>query len=234
MSILFVSCKKEAIPTVAVSSEDESSVFVQQDAVTTTITFRPGLKDGQDTYVSKIDNDPNDGNVNLNYKNEILASKFYYYGQLATQRGYIKFDSLLSRIPATANIISARLYLYGVASAPNSFPYGNSYYPGSSNPVNNCYIQRVVGTNWKEGTITWNNKPNSTTIDQATLPASTSQWNYNASTDVTAIVKTMRSLGKNFGFCMKHVTEEPYRVVIFSSSESTDVTLRPRLVVKYN
>lgn len=231
-SLIFTSCKKEQTP-VAVATGDESSVIEQQDATSTIVTFRPGLKDGQDTYVSKIDNDPNDGNTNLNFTKEILASKFYYYGQLATQRGYIKFDSLLYRIPSTANIISAKLFLYGETSSI-SFPYGNSYYTGSGNPANPCYIQRVVGKNWTESSLNWNNKPNTTTIDQVTLPASTSQWSYDASVDVTAIVKTMLSLGKNYGFCMRQITEESYRVLLFSSSESTDVTKRPRLVVRYN
>jgi len=232
--ISFVSCKKEIAneSTSTHATSDESSVTVETDGDTTIVTLRPGLKDGQDTYVSKIDADPNDGNTNVNYANDLLASKFYYYGQLATQRGYIKFDSLLKKVPATATIISAKLFLYGKSSSL-SFPTGNSYYPGSSNPENPCWVQRVIGKNWQESTITWNTMPGTTTAGQATLPASKSQWNYNAVVDVTTIVKNMLSLQKNFGFCIKMKTESPTRVVIFSTSESSDISLRPKLQIRY-
>lgn len=232
---LIVGCKKDLSNNqIAINDDqDESSVIVETQGDTTILSLKPGLKDGQDSYVSGFDDLPADsGTTNLNSVNEILASKFYYYGRLTTQRGYIRFDSLLTKVPATATIISARLYLYGRSSSP-SFPYGNSFYPGSPNPENSCWIQRVVGKTWKESTITWANKSNTTTIDQATLPASNSQWNYNAVADITAIVKSMVSLQKNLGFCMRMKTEQPFRAIEFMTSESSDVTLRPKLVIRY-
>ena len=214
-----------------IASREESSVIVEQAAGVTTVTLRPGA-DGQDTWVSKIDNDANDGNTNLNYTNEILAAKFYYYGQLATQRGYIKFDSLLFKVPATAKIISARLYLYGESSSI-SFTNGNSYFESSGNPENSCLIQRVTGGNWDESTLTWNNKPATTVKGQDTIAASTSQWNYNTSVDVTSLVVPIIKLGKNYGFCMRMITEESYRILEFSTSEATSPSLRPKLVIRY-
>ncbi|HRH49270.1 MAG TPA: DNRLRE domain-containing protein [Panacibacter sp.] len=232
----FNGCKKDAALETSqlastVAASEESSVKIENVDGATVLTLRPGLNDGQDTYVSKIDDDPNDGNTNVNYAHELLASKFSYYGQLATQRGYIKFDSLI-KIPSTAKIIAARLSLYGESSS-YSFPGGNSYYPGSLNPENACLIQRVVGGNWDQTTITWNNKPVITEKNQDTIPASTSQWNYNVTVDVTKMVKAMVQTGNNYGFCIRMVNEYAYRILEFSTSEATDPNLRPTLVIRY-
>lgn len=232
---IFISCKKEATVISSTTSStgisEESSVITETENGTTTLTLRPGINDGQDTYVSKIDNDPNDGNGNLNYTHELLASKFYYFGQLATQRGYIKFDSLI-KVPPAAKVVSAKLFLYGESSSL-SFPNGNSFFPGSGNPENSCLIQRVVGSNWDQTTLTWNNKPVTTDRGQDTILASTSQWNYNTSVDVTNLVQTIVKSRNNYGFCMRLVNEEAYRILEFSTSEATDPSLRPKLVVKY-
>ncbi|NNV54322.1 DNRLRE domain-containing protein [Panacibacter sp. KCS-6] len=231
---LLNSCKKEAAENYATSVSavnEESSVLLEMVAGANKLTLKPGVTDGQDTYVSKIDNDPNDGNGNLNYLHELISSKFYYFGQLATQRSYIKFDSL-NKVPATSKITSAILYLYGESSSL-SFPAGNSYFPGSSNPENACLIQRVVGGNWNQSNITWNNKPAITEKNQDTIPPSTSQWNYNTSVDVTKLVQTMVQTGNNYGFCIRLVDETAYRILEFSTSEATNPALRPKLVIKY-
>ncbi|HRI19709.1 MAG TPA: DNRLRE domain-containing protein [Panacibacter sp.] len=229
----FFSCKKETAVNNFVSSasvNNDASVVLEAVDGATRLTLKPGLTGGQDSYVSKIDNDPNDGNTNLNFTHELVASKFYYYGQLATQRSYIKFDSLI-KVPATAKIVSARLYLYGESSSL-SFPYGNSY-PSAINPPNPCLIQRVTGGNWDQSTITWNNKPETTDKYQDTIPASASEWDYNTSVDVTKMVQLMVKSSVNYGFCIRLVTEEDYRILEFSTSEASNSALRPKLVIVY-
>ncbi len=234
-TILF-SCKKET----AVSADARSNSSLSEDASvisetvsgTTTLTLRPGLNDGQDTYVSKIDNDANDGNGNLNYTHELVMSKYYYYGQLATVRSYIKFDSLV-KIPSTAKILGAQLQLFGESSS-FSFPNGNSYYPGSGNPENTCLVQRVIGGNWNQTTLTWNTMPATTAQYQDTIPPSNSQWNYNTAVNVTKLVAAMVKSGKNYGFCLRMLNEESYRIMEFSTSEVTAPSLRPKLIIRYN
>lgn len=230
-TILF-GCKKEVNSNISKDADQlQSSVVSELAGGATTITITPGPLDGQDTYVSKIDYDPNDGNGNLNFTEELVMSKYYYYGQLATVRSYLKFDSL-SKIPATAKIVGARLFLYGKTSSI-SFPSGNSYYPGSGNPENACLVQRVTGGNWNENTLTWNTMPATTTTNQDTIPASTNQWNYNTSVDVTKLVAAMVRSGKNYGFCLRQVNEESYRILEFSTSEAATPSLRPQLVIRY-
>jgi hypothetical protein len=93
-------------------------------------------------------------------------------------------------------------------------------------------LKRVLG-NWEETTVTWTNKPATTDVNQVSIDASTSQWNYNVEVDVTGMVKDMVSNNQNYGFCMQLKTEQIYRSLIFSSSEATDPTKRPKLVVEY-
>lgn len=231
----FISCKKEITnnTTPIITSEDESTVITETKGDTTTVIIRPSLKDGQDCYVSIIDADTSNGNINLSSVPEIVAGKYYHYGQLSTQRTFIRFDSLLKKVPLGKTIVSAHLMLYGKSSSL-VFPYGNSYYPGSPNPENSCWIQRVTTLKqWQESTITWNNQPATTTAAEVTLPASTSTYNYNVDVLVTQMVRTMVNLQRNNGFCMRLKTEEPFRGIAFATSESTDVLLRPRLIIKY-
>lgn len=229
------SCIKREIPIPPpTTSGNDSTVSVNDtDAA---LILRPDSTTGQDAYVSKLDSTPGDGGVNLNWTHEIIMarwslSQFNY--DTATQRSYIRFDSL-AKIPSTATVTSAVLYLYGVSSSI-SFPYGNSYYPYSNNPPNPGLVQEVIGGTWDQTTITWNNAPALTSVGQDTIPASTSEWNYNASVDVTNLVKKMvASPSTNYGFGLRLITENIYRDMVFGTCEVADSTLRPRLVVRYH
>src|SRR3954466_10064717 len=100
IAVIFFSCKKDAVTTsTQLNSDQNVSLSIDQTGVTTLI-IKPDTKDGQDTYVSKIDNNPDDGNVNQNWTHEIAIAKWieYFSQSPATWRGYIKFDSL-SKIP---------------------------------------------------------------------------------------------------------------------------------------
>jgi len=216
----FVSCKK-------------SSPHVPTNYV---LILRPDSTTGQDAYVSKLDNTPTDGNANTNNLDEILMARWTFdwanYDS-AIQRSYIRFDSL-SKIPTNATVASATLYLYGEPSS-YSFPgVGDSYYPGSANPPNPGVLEAVTGP-WDQKTITFNNAPAASADIQDTIPASTSQYNYNAQIDVTNLVKPMVATpSKNNGFMMKLITEHIYRAMEFYSCEAPDSTKRPMLVVHYS
>ncbi|HEV2478722.1 MAG TPA: DNRLRE domain-containing protein [Puia sp.] len=227
------SCIKREIRIPPPPSGNDSTVSVNDtDAA---LILRPDSTTGQDCYVSKLDTTP-DGNTNLNWTHEIVMSRWslsQYNYDTATQRSYIRFDNL-AKIPSTATVTSAVLYLYGEDSSI-TFPYGNSYYPYSNNPPNPVLVQQVIGGTWDQKTITWNNAPALTSVGQDTIPASTSEWNYNASVDVTNLVKKMvASPSTNYGFGLRLVTENIYRDMLFSTCEVTDSIRRPRLVVRYH
>lgn len=149
-------------------------------------------------------------------------------------RAFIKFTAV-SNIPQTATILSAKLSLYGVSSS-TSLPTGNSYYPGSpynSSGTNECWIKQVSGS-WSESLITWNNQPAVTETNKVAIPASTSQYGYDAlDIDVTNMVKDMVNNATNNGFCIMLQNEVYYRSVTFASSDNTDAAKRPKLVITY-
>jgi len=203
------------------------------------LILRPDSTTGQDSYVSKVLDDSADGFANLNWTHELIMSRWQFeqfYFDSATQRGYLRFDSL-AKIPAKANIISATLYLYGEdPDSSSSFPIGNSYYNGSSyNPPNPVVIEAVTGGTWQQKTITWNNAPAASSAIQDTIPASTTQYNYNVAVDVTNLVKPMvSSPSTNYGFMLRLITENVAREMQFSTSEAYDSTKRPMIIVNYS
>ena len=237
--LLFVSCKKEAIntPENSVTSDNISDAdapgIYKTASGGTKLVLRPGPKEGQDAWVQWYEYDPSyaDGNTATSW--EIKVESWTINGGVINLRELIKFAAL-SQIPDTTNIVSAKLFLYGFDSDPY-FPQGNSSYPGSpynSYGDNACYVERVV-SDWDESTVTWNNQPLITEKNRATLAPSTSQWNYNTSVDVTQLVKTMVKNSRNYGFRINLQNETIYRAIAFYSSDATDATKRPKLVITY-
>jgi hypothetical protein len=148
-------------------------------------------------------------------------------------RGLLKFADL-DTIPASATILSAQLYLYGIDSSIDQ--NYNSYYPGSpyySYGSNEVLLQRITGQ-WDPATVTWNTQPAATAQDEVVIPASTSKWNYSVSLDVTSLVNDMRAVPSgNKGFLMLLQTEVYYRALTFASSRYPDASKHPKLVVTY-
>jgi hypothetical protein len=180
----------------------------------------------------------NSGNINFPDMDHIAVAAWTFNANgcgTGQYRNLIKFNAL-SNIPATATILSAKLSLYGVTTSASA-PQGNSYYPGSGYlpfGSNECVIQRLTGT-WTETGLTGNNQPASTTVDQAFIPPSTSQWNYTVTDiDVTQMVRAMiLPANGNNGFIIKHPVEQYYRCMNFGSIDNTNPALRPKLVVSY-
>jgi hypothetical protein len=201
------------------------------------LTLQPGATDGQDAVILARAGDPNSINFNFGQLGELNYSQWTYsangFGE-GTIRSFIKFTGV-SSIPATAEIISAKLSLYGVASSAFA-GQGNSHYPGSpygSSPDNNAWLKLVTG-NWDESTLTWATKPGTTDVNQLAIAGTASQWNHNVTDiDVSQMVKTMVSTNANYGFGIQLQNETIYKNVIFASSEASDSTRRPKLVVVY-
>ncbi|WP_212002054.1 DNRLRE domain-containing protein [Chitinophaga sp. HK235] len=173
--------------------------------------------------------------VNRNFSTEVdfLALSWTFQGVPGTGRQFFKFNGL-STIPSGTTIISATLTLTGVSTSVAA-PQGNSYYPGSpynSFGTNPAWVKRVTGT-WTGNTITWNNQPSTTTTNAVTVPASTSQWNYSVTLNVTALVQDIINSGQNNGFSLQLQTEAYYRSLIFTGPRNADVSNRPKLVITY-
>ena len=155
---------------------------------------------------------------------ELDALAWTISGNPYTMRGLMNFD--LTSIPPGAVIKSASLTLYYDPSASNG--NGQSTLSGS----NAAWLQRITGS-WNQSTVTWNNQPAVTTMDEAALPASVSMTE-NYTTDVTSLVQDMiDNPTTSFGFMISLQTEQYYRSLVFGSSNNPDSTLHPKLVVTY-
>ncbi len=244
---LLHSCKKESkaptataldvvITTDNITDSDAPGLYRNSPvAGYTKLVLQPGEGVGQDAWIDWNAVDPNYANNNSGTIDQFKILTWTISGVLTKSRSLIKFTEL-SQIPASAQYVAAKLFLYGLASSPIHLPQGNSYYPGSpynSYGDNSVYVQRITSS-WDESTVTWNTQPSSTVSGASVIPPSTSQWNYNAAVDVSNIVIPMvKDPSKNNGFKLKFTTEKIYRSMGFYSSEYTDATKHPNLVVIY-
>jgi len=194
---------------------------------TFTATLQPDASNGQDVHVHKNSSIPSVANTNFNGVPELNISAWTVNGAPIFLRAYIRFDDL-AKIPSTAHVLSATFYLYGLTSSIVS-PQGNY-------GANRSVIEPVDGP-WNESTLTWNTQPKvKTEWGQVTLPASTSQWNYDVALDDVKgmIARAVMFPAKNYGVRISLANETYYRNLIFASSESTDPSKRPKLVVTYS
>jgi len=143
---------------------------------------------------------------------------FFYIG-----RSLLKYD--FSFIPSNAIVLNAKLSLY---HNPTPDP------PGGHAGANSCYLQKVT-SNWDEYTVTWNNQPTTTALNQLILPASTSSTQDYLDLDVMTLVSQMiNNPSSNFGLMIKLLTEQSYRNLDFASGLCEDSTKRPRLELTYS
>jgi hypothetical protein len=230
---LFSNCQKQITTvtvrdTVTVKTTDTVQL---NDTLVKTLVLQPGPDEGQNCIV-------NGSSIyaayNINANPDIAASTWTYNAQGGTEgsaRTYIKFIGL-DGMPDSAIILSAKLSLYGISFGTAS-PQGNSGYPGSPYALdNNCWLKRVTA-DWNPDSLTWNNAPATTDINEAAVPASTTQFNNDAKDiDVTGLVNDMLN-AQNYGFCFQLQTEQTYRSLSFASCKVADSTKWPKLVVQY-
>ena len=147
-------------------------------------------------------------------------------GSPETYRECIKFD--YSAIPSGSIIDSAVLYLYAMPT-----PLGGHAPDAHYGTGNACYIQRIT-SNWitSVSPFTWNRQPTFVTNNQAVLPQTTSGFQ-NDVVDVTALVKDMFPNNNN-GFLITLQNEAIYNIRQYASSNYSDSTVRPKILIKYH
>lgn len=214
-----------------------ASSYAQPD----TVIFKPGPQEGFDALISKSYGCKFYGeSVSKESQNNGAEPQFNmidwtYNAQgcnRATTRSLIRFNALNS-FSAGTTIVKATLKLYGLPDTTTN-NYGNSSFPGSPHGTSNeGWISRITA-DWEEFSVTWNNQPPTTTTNRATVPVSTSHWNWNTSIDVTEMVKDILTSGQNYGFMMQLKTEESRRQTDFGSSDHLNPALWPELVIIYN
>jgi len=208
------------IPLSAVNSFPAGTIVLDPQ-----IAIQPASTAGKDSYVYKYERTGYDFCANTNYDGSEthVAKAWTGSGYPRYYRTFLEFD--MTTLPGNAKIDSARLDVYwpdlGVQHS------GGTY---SRYSIASTYIRRVL-ENWSENSITWNNQPDDTTLNQVSVDApSTGTSDFSA--NVTEIVKDMLRDG-NYGFMWRLQTEQYWRGMRFGSSDHTVSSKRPKLTINY-
>ncbi len=188
----------------------------------TTLVLQPGDSLGKDALLHGLSSQ-----INNNYgsNGQLAASAWTFSGIPGVVRSVLEFD--LSSVPNGATIDSAFLSLYAWDS--NAGLGQHSTLSGS----NECWIQRITSS-WDESTVTWNDQPTTTIINQVAMAASTIPTQDYLDIDVTNLVQDMLdNPSSSFGFLIRLQNESYHRQMNFASSDHDKRTLHPKLVVNY-
>jgi hypothetical protein len=245
LPFFFFSCKKDSNCPVSnaprtssdeISDADAPGIYTTMSGYTK-LVLQPGEGVGQDTWIdffngedSALYNNDNAGSID-----QFKCNVWTMLGGVVKERTLIRFDEL-SQVPSQSQLIEAKMFLYGLSESPIHLPQGNSYYPGSPYNVygpNDIYVQKITSP-WDENSVTWNTRPSTTVEAESLIPPSKSQWNNNTSVDVTKMVRYfVNNSSVNYGFMLSFTNENIYRSMGFCSSENSDASKRPKLVILY-
>ncbi|THU39469.1 DNRLRE domain-containing protein [Niastella caeni] len=133
----------------------------------------------------------------------------------------------VKEVPANANIISAKLFLYAKTNNINGIKGQPTY--GENNKA---LLQRVT-TPWKMAGTGWENQPRVAPERQKLLPQSKSKTQSYA-IDITDFVRYwVKNPAQNHGMLLRLQVEEYYNSMIFYSSQAPNDALKPRLEIRY-
>ncbi|MGB3075454.1 MAG: DNRLRE domain-containing protein [Chitinophagales bacterium] len=179
------------------------------------ITIQPD-SEGKDAKVFSLSPGTNFGN-DLDF----IAAAWTFSSNDGILRSYLDFD--LSVLPPNAEVVTAALSLY----------YNDETSSAGQAGTNNALLQRVLEP-WTEQSITWNNQPSATHLNELELPISTSSNQDYIDINVTNLVRDMVNLpAQSYGFMLKQSDEVALRSMKFSSSDVADHSKHPKLDICY-
>lgn len=180
-----------------------------------TETIQPDAAAGMDAFLGSSAPDNNYGS-----HPDFMSNRFTG----GTVRSLIRFD--FSNIPSNAIVNSVAVSFYSYQSPGN----GNHFIGKGES-----YLQKVESA-WDEATVTWNNQPMTSEVNQVLLENAQSNIQDYLDLDVTAIATEMiNTPASNHGFMLKLVDEtSTNNKLIFGSSDNTNSSLHPKVVVNYS
>lgn len=188
------------------------------------ITLQPDSKTGKDAFIEDY---PHNDYRNMNWGNsdEFAAISWTSGGVSFIVRSFIDFN--FDTIPDNVTIDSAQLSL---------FAYGNEYHGYGHDTLtgsNECYLLRVI-SEWHEYSVTWNEQPQTTEINQILFTKSNHSMQDYIEIDITELVRDIyNNRTESYGFMFRLVKEEGYRRMFFATSDVNEENMRPKLDIYY-
>lgn len=185
------------------------------------LVIKPNPNVGKDASV--FSNNPT---ANYGIRNGLNLYTWTNSGNLGLKRAFLIFP--LGNVVNANNVDSAKLKLY---YNPTDDLEGFSTHWGNTD----FFVERVIAP-WSELTVNWNNQPATTNQNQVAVAGHTSTTQNFTDIDVTNLVIDMLGPNEqNFGFCLKMQNEtNPYRGLLFASSDHDISALRPELRIYYS
>jgi Concanavalin A-like lectin/glucanases superfamily len=191
---------------------------------TIAFTSQPNPSNSKDSFISSFV--PNTNHGTSNYMGPYAGTQG---GITNLNRTFVAFD--LSSIPTNAVVDSAYLNLYYSQAVIDIFYPQSTYFDGHVGDTR-FWVQKITQP-WSASTITWNNQPTATTINQIGIPVHTSKTQ-NYKIDVKNFVQDMvLNPVNNHGFMLKLQNETPYTLVALTSSDDANPNIRPKIQVYY-
>lgn len=171
---------------------------------------------------SRIDSRISHANLNFGNSTTLGMWAWTISGGVSINRTLLSFP--ISQIPSDAIIQTATLKLF--YDSTSVFTMGQTGF--------NSYVVRRITGNWQEDSVTWNNQPAVTNLNQVTDFFGASSIYPNIELNVTNLLKATRdSFNSTLDLMLQLTTEQTFRSIILASSEHPDTALRPRLDIKY-
>ncbi len=192
-----------------------------------TLYISPNVSAEVDAFVQFNNGNPTTQDANFSQSGVLLIDAWTSGGQLKVSRSLMKWD--FSSIPTGSTIQSATLQLFHNTNSST----GNSTEAGT----NEAWVERITQA-WDGATVAWSTQPPTTTVDRVQLPTDNPVGVRNiqsdASVDLTNIVQHfMDNPNDRHGIKISLATEEFYRRRTYFSSDYTDPTKHPRLILEY-
>jgi alpha-tubulin suppressor-like RCC1 family protein len=204
----------------SITTAQQAAIFTPSKDAYLYMTLKPGYGYYANTNYSTI---------NRFYSGEWSASNYR-----VSQRSLMDFD--LTRIPAGAIILEARLELYSMQPQTSDDYRHISYIIKKSTAykTNASYLERIISP-WTETGVTYNTQPATTTTNRVILPESQAYDQDYLDIDVTAMVQDMvNDPAQSFGIMFRLINETKYTRMAFCSNDHSDVSRRPKLIIKYS
>lgn len=211
LTLQLIGCREHECPTPTVNTGPVIKQIILQDAAI--------RESGCNSYYPN-NNAGGDGRIHT-------CAWTFNNGNFGAARTWMNFD--LSSIPTGATILTAELRLY----ADTTYIYNGSNGHSSLTGTNEWAIKRVT-SDWKENTLTWNNRPTYDDVGAIDMAESVSGAQ-SYTVDIASFLNDqLKHPNLYYGIMFQIKTEVPYRLIAFCSKEHIyGATLKPILKITY-